>query len=255
MILAHIEKWGLDLQDCRGQGYDGASNMSGARGGVQAYNTLARNIQQQVKGLLQPQVLLKMGFNIDMNLYRAIVKFLTHTYDERSTKYLYFPSFEEVQIFPFFQCIIQVKKKESALRSVFPMPHSQVDKELQHQGGHHKFVCKQYKVRKPGPVVRITIGVKCFCGQWTRTIACHIKTPALVKQPGDKQKGCLGNPVPMPAFQKLHPVQWHVPSTFNNGSTPGPTWGRLQLSFLYCITVESTRGKTRRSKVSTLWLP
>ena len=36
LILGHIEKWGLDLQDCRGQGYDGASNMSGSRGGVQA---------------------------------------------------------------------------------------------------------------------------------------------------------------------------------------------------------------------------
>lgn len=32
LILNHLQKWGLDIQNCRGQGYDGASNMSAANG-------------------------------------------------------------------------------------------------------------------------------------------------------------------------------------------------------------------------------
>ena len=34
-ILSKLNDWGLDIEDCRGQGYDGASNMSSARVGVQ----------------------------------------------------------------------------------------------------------------------------------------------------------------------------------------------------------------------------
>ena len=34
-ILSKLNDWGFDIEDCRGQGYDGASNMSSARVGVQ----------------------------------------------------------------------------------------------------------------------------------------------------------------------------------------------------------------------------
>ncbi|XP_053568207.1 zinc finger MYM-type protein 1-like [Bombina bombina] len=36
IILSTLEKYGLDIKDCRGQSYDNASNMSGAYSGVQA---------------------------------------------------------------------------------------------------------------------------------------------------------------------------------------------------------------------------
>ena len=35
LILAKLQQWGLDLLNCRGQGYDGASNMSSQARGVQ----------------------------------------------------------------------------------------------------------------------------------------------------------------------------------------------------------------------------
>ena len=35
--IIHIEKVGLDIKDCRGQGYNGASNMSSQAVGVQAH--------------------------------------------------------------------------------------------------------------------------------------------------------------------------------------------------------------------------
>ena len=31
-IKEHLTKWDIDFQDCRGQGYDGATNMSAERG-------------------------------------------------------------------------------------------------------------------------------------------------------------------------------------------------------------------------------
>ena len=34
-IKQALSKWGLDLQNCRGQGYDGATNMLSAERGVQ----------------------------------------------------------------------------------------------------------------------------------------------------------------------------------------------------------------------------
>ena len=34
-ILECLQKWGLDIRNCRGQGYDGSSNMSSSRTGVQ----------------------------------------------------------------------------------------------------------------------------------------------------------------------------------------------------------------------------
>ncbi len=34
-ILTRLESWGIDIKNCRGQGYDGASNMSSSRAGVQ----------------------------------------------------------------------------------------------------------------------------------------------------------------------------------------------------------------------------
>ena len=35
LILEKLEQWGLDILNCRGQGYDGASNMSAQARGVQ----------------------------------------------------------------------------------------------------------------------------------------------------------------------------------------------------------------------------
>ena len=35
LILEKLEQWGLDISNCRGQGYDGASNMSAQAQGVQ----------------------------------------------------------------------------------------------------------------------------------------------------------------------------------------------------------------------------
>ena len=34
-ILERLQKWGLDIRNCKGQGYDGSSNMSSSRTGVQ----------------------------------------------------------------------------------------------------------------------------------------------------------------------------------------------------------------------------
>ena len=34
-ILGWLSSWGIDIANCRGQGYDGASNMSSSRAGVQ----------------------------------------------------------------------------------------------------------------------------------------------------------------------------------------------------------------------------
>ena len=36
LILEKLEQWGLDISNCRGQGYDGASNMSAQAWGVQS---------------------------------------------------------------------------------------------------------------------------------------------------------------------------------------------------------------------------
>jgi len=36
-ILTRLESWGIDIKNCRGQGYDGASNMSSSRAGVQGH--------------------------------------------------------------------------------------------------------------------------------------------------------------------------------------------------------------------------
>lgn len=34
-MLSWLESWNIDVKNCRGQGYDGASNMSSSRAGVQ----------------------------------------------------------------------------------------------------------------------------------------------------------------------------------------------------------------------------
>ena len=34
-ILERLQKWGLDIRNCRGQGYDSSSNMSSSHTGVQ----------------------------------------------------------------------------------------------------------------------------------------------------------------------------------------------------------------------------
>ena len=33
-ILEQLDRWGLDIMNCRGQGYNGSSNMSSSRTGI-----------------------------------------------------------------------------------------------------------------------------------------------------------------------------------------------------------------------------
>ena len=76
-ITEKLESDGLNLEDCRGQGYDNGSNMSGKYNGVQAVisniNQLAKYVPCAVDSENKPLQSKNVSFDIDSKKMKGLI--------------------------------------------------------------------------------------------------------------------------------------------------------------------------------------